>query len=372
MVVYIGMFAYCFCMMFFIHGTKDRTKQMICEMSILLVLGFVAGFSDLLQISDMRIYQLAYRVTPTVGQFRFSTIHSIYGTFNMEKGFLFLFSVLKTFHISFRGFLFLHTVFFLGAFYYGVKRYTDDFAIAAMLFLYKIYFYNCFISMRQSITIAIFCIIVRYIEEKKIVPYLFGCLIAIQFHYAALILIPVYFIAYIKITKQRVIIWVYGCTAVSLVINLRSLFLRIALLLPDMAMKQKLISYFTYDTAPLQIFHTLEYLLLMTLMILFYDQIMRNNEHAEIIFKLMIALLPILTLFRFMSVVTRFKDYFTIFYGVAFSFFYKLGRRENRYLIYTFAVGLSLFGYVRYILSFGGGKSLLPYKNIIFQYLGIG
>ncbi len=372
MIVYIAMFAYCFVMMFFIHATEDRKKRLVCEMSILVVLGFVAGFSDLLQISDMQVYQLAYKSTPTLGAFRFSTIHSVYGTFQMEKGFLFLFSILKTFHIGFRGFIFLHSVFFLGAFYYGVKRYTDDFAIAAMLFLYKVYFYNSFVSMRQSITIGIFCIIVKYIEEKKILPYLAGCLIAIQFHYAALVLIPVYFIAYIKITKQRMAALVYGCAAVSLVINLRTLLLRIALFLPDMPFKQKLVTYFTYDTAPLQIFHTLEYLLLMTLLILFYDQIMKNNPHAEMIYKLMLALLPILTLFRFMSVVTRLKDYFTIFYGVAFSYFYHLKRKENRILIYMFAIGLSLFGYVRYIVSFGGGNSLLPYRNIVFQYLGIG
>lgn len=135
MIVYIAMFAYCFVMMFFIHATEDRKKRLVCEMSILVVLGFVAGFSDLLQISDMQVYQLAYKSTPTLGAFRFSTIHSVYGTFQMEKGFLFLFSILKTFHIGFRGFIFLHSVFFLGAFYYGVKRYTDDFAIAAMLFL---------------------------------------------------------------------------------------------------------------------------------------------------------------------------------------------------------------------------------------------
>lgn len=365
------MYLYCFAIFITNHRMADKKIKIVLEISALLFLGFIAGFSDLLQISDMQIYQLTYERVPVVWKFHFSTIHQIYGTFEMEKGFLFLISVLKTLHISFRGFLILHTVFCLSAFYYGLKKFTDDFAIVLLFILYKIYFYNLFVSMRQSITIAIFCIIVHDIYEGKKWRYWLGCIVAITMHNAAIILIPLYFIRYVKLNQKRVFWWSVLLVAGSFAIDIRTIIAKVIVYVPNMTIQQKIMNYISYGDS-LNLFHTIEFLIIIMFVVFFYEQLVTGDEKAEFVMKLMLVLLMIVTIGRKFGIITRFKDYFTIFYGIIFSWFYKLKNQSNRVFIFAFAIILSFYGYIRYILSFGDGHNLLPYQNTIFEMFGIG
>ncbi len=58
---------------------------------------------------------------------------------------------------------------------------------------------NSLSFLRQSIAIAIFLFAVRFLKEKRVVPYLLIVLLAASFHKAMFIMIPVYFIAHIKV-----------------------------------------------------------------------------------------------------------------------------------------------------------------------------
>ena len=60
--------------------------------------------------------------------------------------------------------------------------------------------------MRQSITLAIFFLSLKYIEEKKPLKYFGSIIVASLIHSAALILIPVYFIRLVKLTKKKIIL----------------------------------------------------------------------------------------------------------------------------------------------------------------------
>lgn len=365
------MYLYCLAIFITNHRIANKRIKAALEITALLFLGFVAGFADLLQISDMQIYQKTYSVVPVLQKFHFSDIYQIYGTFNMEKGFLFLIAALKTFHISFRGFLILHTVFCLSAFYYGLKQLTDDFAIVILFILYKIYFYNLFISMRQSITIAIFCLIVRYIYEGKKWRYWIGCIIAFSIHHAAVILFPLYFVRFFKINKRRMIVCSVAMGLVSLLIDIRLIVAKLVIYIPNIIAQKKIMNYLNCEDS-LNLFHIIEFFAIMILVAVFYEHWVQDDEKAEMIMKLMMVLLLILTVGRRFSIVTRLKDYFTIFYGIIFSWAYKLENRKNRVMIFIFAVLLCFYGYLRYILSFGDGHSLLPYKNVIFEMLGLG
>lgn len=55
-------------------------------------------------------------------------------------------------------------------------------------------------AIRQTIGIAIFFLSIRFLFERKLIPYLLYCILAMQFHSSAVILIPFYFL----LTPKRI------------------------------------------------------------------------------------------------------------------------------------------------------------------------
>ncbi len=74
------------------------------------------------------------------------------------------------------------------------------------------FFGNSLSFIRQSIAIAIYLFAVHYLKEKKLVPYIIIVLLAASFHKATLIMIPVYFIANIKVSWKSLAVYT-GLTA---------------------------------------------------------------------------------------------------------------------------------------------------------------
>lgn len=112
--------------------------------------------------------------------------------------------------------------------------------------------------------------------------------------------------------------------------------------------------------------HTFEYFTIMMLTIINYDKITKSNENAEFIIKIFIILLPIFTLFRGYSILTREKDYFTITYAIILLYLCEINQRKYSGIIQLCTIGLCLMGYTRFITQFDEG-SLMPYKSYLTQ-----
>lgn len=74
------------------------------------------------------------------------------------------------------------------------------------------FFGNTLSFIRQSIAISIFLFAIRFLKEKKLLPYILIVLLAVSFHKATIIMIPVYFIAHIKINRKSLLTYA-GLTA---------------------------------------------------------------------------------------------------------------------------------------------------------------
>ena len=61
------------------------------------------------------------------------------------------------------------------------------------------FFGNSLSFIRQSIAVAVYLFAVHFLKDKKLLPYILIVLLAASFHKAILIMIPVYFIAHIKV-----------------------------------------------------------------------------------------------------------------------------------------------------------------------------
>lgn len=206
MYFYVGLFIFCVVMLIINNVIKNDKAKRICEILTLCVLCIISGTRYYLGGTDYYVYQTMFEAVPQLNEFSFSTVRYISGTYGAEQGFLFLCSVVKTIGFNFFGFTMIHSIIFYSAMYIGLKKYTKNFNFLIIIFIYKIFFYNTFISLRQSITIAIFFIALKYIQERKMIKYFVCCIIAATFHNGALLLFPIYFIGAFKLTKSRLIL----------------------------------------------------------------------------------------------------------------------------------------------------------------------
>ena len=72
------------------------------------------------------------------------------------------------------------------------------------------FFGNTMSFVRQSIAIGIFLFAIRYLKDKRFWPYLLVVLLAASFHKSMLLLIPVYFLAHIRVTWKSVAVYAGG------------------------------------------------------------------------------------------------------------------------------------------------------------------
>lgn len=206
MLFYIMIFIFCIIMLVFNNCLKEQKHKKIFEITTLIILCIISGTRYYLGGTDYYVYQQVFKAVPSIFRFDFNTIHNIYYTYGMEKGFLYFVSILKTIGFNFLGFTLIHSIIFYTGLYVGLKRYTKNFNFLIIIFMYKLFFYNTFISLRQSITLVIFFIAIRFIQERKAIKYFLCCALAVFFHNGALILFPIYFINKIKLTNKRIII----------------------------------------------------------------------------------------------------------------------------------------------------------------------
>ena len=72
-------------------------------------------------------------------------------------------------HLSYNGSLLVESVIFYLLMYLGLRKYVPNWGIFLMFFMYKMFFYVTFVAMRQALTVAGFFLILKYLEERKLV-----------------------------------------------------------------------------------------------------------------------------------------------------------------------------------------------------------
>lgn len=365
MIIILSLFIICSIFAYAIETSKDPKQKNLLIFSCLLFLTFVSG-TRLVGGSDYFIYRDLYYRYPD-----FSWILSADKTMlNYEKSYLICQSFFYNLGFSFYGFCLFHAAFFYFALWKGLSRYTEHFGIVILIFLYKLFFYNTFISMRQSITVACFFLMIPLIENKKWLKYFICCYIVSRFHNGAYMLFVLYPLAYIKLSK-KLIFWLNILFLPTMAIGM----LGIDVLGPigsflasnttNEAELKKISGYFDNENlSPIGIFHTLEYYLIMFLFYINIKKLDLNNPFIRVPILLFLCLIPLFTLFRGSEILTREKDYFTIFYAVILGFLIDVRYRKT--LLYIFVVLLCAFGYYRYVILFDDG-AFLAYKSWLFE-----
>lgn len=347
-------------------GKKHQSK--IVDFIVLLLLIFISGTRYYMGGSDAYIYENVYNSTTTVSNILTYTFTGVNNGVNenYEIGFQLICAISKALNLSYWGFILGYSVIFYLLMYKGLKRYAGNWSLVIAVFMYKIMFYNTFISIRQGLTLAIFCYALHYIEEKKPWKYFIASFVAFYIHRGALILFPLYFLRYMPISK-KIVKW-------TAIVFAPTWFLRGAVnigpvlerVISVIGMSQKSEGW-TEATEPISLLHTLECYMVISLIVIFYDKIIQEDEQAKLIIKLVLVTIPIFTLLSNWIVMTREKDYFVILYGIIIGYICNgkiLVSKKRVIKLATFA--LCLVGMVRYVLVFDGGV-LMEFTSFIFK-----
>lgn len=355
----------------------NKRDSIYFEVPLLFTISIISGTRYYLGGTDYYIYKAVYDNLPSIPELvsNFDYLHSYYKTFGFETGYLVFNSFFKTIGLNFHGFTLAHSLIFFTLLYIGLKKYTLNFNLLIIVFLYKMFFYNTFISMRQSITIVIFFVAIQYIIKKQPWKYFTLCLIALALHNAALIMFPLYFLNKINITKRKILLLNLIFIPTIIISHLN---------LPVMKIFDFMIGFYENPVASdkardllvetpgasISLFHTLEYFLVMMIIIIFYEKIIVVHKDAKMMILLFLCLLPIFTMFSGYEIMTRIKDYFTITYAIILGYFCVIENQKYKVITQIFVVFLCAFGFFRFIYLFDNG-AMYPYKSYIFEGISI-
>ncbi len=366
MVIILPLFIICALFAYGIETSESEKSRNQLTILCLTILTFVSG-TRLVGGLDFLTYESHYYNLPTFPD----VLNPGLRNNNYEIGYTYIASFFKTLGVSFYGFCLIHAAFFYFCMWKGLKRYTSHFGIVILVFLYKLFFYNTMISMRQSITIACFFLMVPLIEEKKYIRYYLTAYLVSFIHNGAFLLFAVYPLVYVALSRKR-IKWLNILFIPTLFIGLAGIDVLgpIGRFLQENAanenMAGKSIKYFDNENlSPIGIFHTIEYFILMFFVFTNIQKLNLRNPKIHIVMWMFLCLLPLFTLLRGSEILTREKDYFLIYYAVIIG--YMIDRLPRaRVWVYPAVTLICAFGYYRYVVLFDGGH-FLTYHSWLFN-----
>lgn len=346
----------------------NKRSKKILDIIVLGLLIFLSGTRYYMGGNDVYVYENVYNNTTTVKNILDYLITGLNNGINenYEIGFQLICAISKALQLSYWGFILVCSTLFYLLMYSGLKRYVNNWAIFISLFMYKIMFYNTFISIRQGLTLAIFCYALQFIHEKKTIKYFISCLIAFEIHRGALVLFVLYFLNYLPISKKGVKYVALAFAPTWFLREMIDLGPLLNQIIDVIGMNQKSNTW-TEASEPINLLHTIECYVVIFLIVRFYDKIVKQNDIAELIIKLVLVAVPIFTLFSNWIVMTREKDYFVLLYGIVLSYGCSCDISNRTKAVLKVAVLIAcLIGMIRYVLVFDNGV-LMTYRSFIFE-----
>ncbi|HHX67515.1 MAG TPA: EpsG family protein [Gallicola sp.] len=151
-----------------------------------------------------------------------------YGESIKDPGYLIFEKLISSWTGSYRVYLAIIAVFFMVPFARYVKKNSRDPFISFLIYSTLFYSFFSITGFRQTIATALIVLIgFEFIKEKKILKFMIVAAIAFTIHKSAIVFLPFYFIANVKLTKKTTIIylsigvvfWLFGDFVISPIAN---------------------------------------------------------------------------------------------------------------------------------------------------------
>lgn len=180
---------------------KDRYGNIIFLFSF-VVLAFLIGFRD--GWPDENVYIEGFMRAPKIWEIK--VYDEPFGY--VEKGYLYLASLVKSFNDDFRIYLLTMGGISMYLLYKSLYKFCIYPILGLCDYIARFLLNRDFTQMRSSLAILLIILATKFIFEKKVWKYLLVVLLAYQFHHMSLLAIPMYFLCQIKIGHRQIIIWI--------------------------------------------------------------------------------------------------------------------------------------------------------------------
>jgi transmembrane protein EpsG len=124
-------------------------------------------------------------------------------TFPWEMGYIFLNKAVLTITKDPSGIFILTSFIFLTFVFKAMYDLSVDIRLSILLLVSTGFYFQSMNGIRQWITLAMFLYSIKFIRDKKFVPFLTVILLASTIHLSALIFIPVYFFCQLRIPPRK-------------------------------------------------------------------------------------------------------------------------------------------------------------------------
>lgn len=180
--------------------TKKETTQKAILIATLIILTCLIGSRD--GWPDEKVYQIAFSEAPRPWDFISKNVES-YGY--VEKGYLFLASLVKLVLNDSRFYLFCMGGLSMYLLYKGLTAYCAIPLVGLCDYIGRFLLNRDFQQMRSSLAILLLILAIKLIHDRKLVAYMLVVLLAYQFHHLSLIGIPLYFLYKVRIGPISII-----------------------------------------------------------------------------------------------------------------------------------------------------------------------
>ena len=188
-------------------GTSTyQSKSAIPLAFFLLFLSLFVGFSDMLGGYDRYIYSEVFDgiadITTQGGSYVESGSFLYFGG---EFGYTLLNIVISFYTANRYIFILSITLIIYLLLFIDMKRYTDNYPFALILFM-GLWFFFTFTYLRQVLGATTAWLGIRYVIERKPIKFFLVCFIAYSLHNSAIIFLPLYFIPVRKYSERTVVL----------------------------------------------------------------------------------------------------------------------------------------------------------------------
>lgn len=235
------------------------------------------------------------------------------------------------FFLLFLSFLFNFIIYKLFVYYSNYPTFSF------LIYLATFYYWHNFTIIRNFIAILIFWVSLKYIVERKVIPYILLITLACFFHKTAIILYPFYFLLNYRFTKKTLSL----LFILSLIINPLS-FIIFKLNISFLGLGERLNRY-SHIIEHGNFYEFLELLIFVIIMLIFVKD---STSKENIIINLNVFALFIFIAFYRFAIILRFLDFFRLGFFVGIPLL--LSTIKNKYLKYLIFIFLCAYFTFKY------------------------
>jgi len=351
--IYIAVIVFCWLLALSPKLTKSSRVQSLFAIALILFLcfGYMTG-------SDWRTYEKWYD---------WVDILSLFSGYSKEPGYYFYMLLFKVLHVSFWPFLIITKVIIFFLMFRCVQQlYPDNIFLFWMYFLPWFGFF-VFIDnpLRNAIAVTIFLLSLKHLINRSFLKYMAFMLLAISFHFTAIIMLPLYYLANKRISNSILIIAYFLTNIVFAFHGIQMKF--IELIFSNFPYIDQIITKYI-DLNRTAVGTTFSFGLALHIMLFFLILSFRKSIENKITFGYYIFNLAILYpfFFRFgltMQLATRFQLFLSVFFVIAIISIFKFFDSNLKVCYVIFLLFISLIA-CKNIMSY----KYVPYSNYL-QYV---